>query len=149
MTVSSGLERVFSRKRRSKIFAAELSLAVLAISLLIVTVVSPILSQFQRILATVLAILAGALTFLAYYNSGAYLAMPPQHRLLVEVLPEAVEPTGLSELEKRLLTYLAERGVLRPVELAEEWGVTPFTITSALLRLERSGYVRIRGITWE
>jgi len=145
-----GIEEVLrSRRRRRTVAAVELGLAILVVSLLVVTVLSPILNPFQEILAAALAVLAGALTSLAYYHSEVLPAVPSRYRLMVEVLPEAAESTGLSELERKLLAHIAEHGVLRPAELADEWDVTPFAITSALLRLERAGYIRIRGLTWE
>ena len=145
-----GIEEVVRRRRRRRTVAAvELGLAISAVSLLMVTVLSPILNTFQEVLAAALAVLAGALTSLAYYHSEVLPAVPSRYRIMVEVLPEAVESAGLNELERKLLAHIAEHGVLRPAELADEWNVTPFAITSALLRLERVGYVRIRGLTWE
>jgi len=145
-----GLEEALDRRKRRRTMAAvELGLAITVVSLLVITVLSPILTPSQEALAASLAVLAGVLTSLSYYHSEVLPPMPSRYRLMAEVLPEAVDSAGLTDLEKRLLAYLAERGALRPAELAEEWGVTPFAITSALLRLERAGYVRIRGLTWE
>ncbi len=142
-------EALRRRKRRRTAAALEMGLAVSALSLMVVAVLSSWLSEVQVVVSAALAALAGVFAGLSSYHSEVLPSVPTRYRLMVGVTSAAAEAGDLGELELRLLGYLAEHAVFTPAQLAEEWGVSVFEITAALLRLEREGLVVIRGITWE